>query len=126
MAYTKTTWETGDTITSAKLNKAEQGIYDNSFVPQVAGTVDESNAVTLDPNKFYVFGEEAEIDVSFAAGAEGEVSEYHFSFVSGSTPTVLSLPMDVIMPDSFSVEADNTYEISVINNKGLFVSWAEE
>lgn len=30
MSYTKTTWASGDTITSAKLNKIEQGIYDAS------------------------------------------------------------------------------------------------
>lgn len=124
--YTKNEWQNGDVITKSKLDHAEDGIYAASFVPQVTGSVDESNAVTLDPNKFYVFGEEAEIDVSFAAGAEGEVNEYHFSFVSGSTPTVLSLPLDVVMPDSFSVEANKTYEISVINNKGLYASWTEE
>ena len=124
--YTKNEWQNGDVITKSKLDHAEDGIYAASFVPQVTGSVDESNAVTLDPNKFYVFGEEAEIDVSFAAGTEGQVNEYHFSFVSGTTPTVLSLPVDVIMPDSFSVEADHTYEISVINNKGLYASWIEE
>ena len=32
MAYTKTTWETGDTITAELLNHAEQGIYDASPV----------------------------------------------------------------------------------------------
>ena len=124
--YVKNEWQNGDVITKSKLDHAEDGIYAASFLPQVTGSVDESNAVTLDPNKFYVFGEEAEIDVSFAAGTEGQVNEYHFSFVSGTTPTVLSLPVDVVMPDSFSVEADTTYEISVINNKGLFVSWAED
>ena len=123
--YTKNEWQNGDVITKSKLDHAEDGIYAASFVPQVTGSVDESNAVTLDPNKFYVFGEEAEIDVSFAAGTEGQVNEYHFSFESGSTPTVLSLPVDVVMPDSSSVEASKTYEISVINNKGLFVSWTE-
>lgn len=124
--YTKNEWQNGDVITKSKLDHAEDGIYAASFVPQVTGSVDESNAVTLDPNKFYVFGEEAEIDVSFAAGTEGQVNEYHFSFVSGSTPTVLSLPVDVVMPESFSVEAEKTYEISVINNKGLYASWTEE
>ena len=28
MAYTKTVWSAGDTVTSTKLNKIEQGIYD--------------------------------------------------------------------------------------------------
>lgn len=121
--YTKNEWQNGDVITKSKLDHAEDGIYAASFVPQVAGSVDESNAVTLDPNKFYVFGEEAEIDVSFAAGTEGQVNEYHFSFVSGSTPTVLSLPVDVIMPDYFTIIANTGYEVSVINNVGAFVTW---
>ena len=124
--YTKNEWQNGDVITKSKLDHAEDGIYAASFVPQVTGSVDENNAVTLDPNKFYVFGEEAEIEVSFAAGTEGQVNEYHFSFVSGTTPTVLSLPIDVEMPSSFSVLADHTYEISVINNKGLYFSWIVE
>lgn len=124
--YTKNEWQNGDVITKSKLDHAEDGIYAASFVPLVTGSVDESNAVTLDPNKFYIFGEEAEIDVSFAAGTEGQVNEYHFSFVSGTTPTVLSLPVDVVMPDSFMILADRTYEVSVINNKGLFATWTEE
>lgn len=124
--YTKNEWQNGDVITKSKLDHAEDGIYAASFVPQVTGSVDENNAVTLDPNKFYVFGEEAEIDVSFAAGTEGQVNEYHFSFVSGSTPTVLSLPVDVEMPASFSVLADHVYELSIINNKGLYFAWIVE
>ena len=121
--YSKQDWVTGETITEAKLDHMEAGIEAASFIPQVTGS---GTSVTLDPNKFYVFGEVAELDVSFAAGTAGQVNEYHFSFESGATATVLSLPVDVIMPVSFSVEANKTYEISVINNKGLFVSWTEE
>ena len=123
MIYTKTVWETGDIITSAKLNKAEEGIYDNSFIPEVAGTPDDNHAVTLDPNKFYVFGEESELDISFTAGAVGEVNEYHFRFNSGATPTTLSLPVDVIMPDYFNISANKGYEISIIDDVGAFISW---
>lgn len=121
--YTKNEWQNGDVITKSKLDHAEDGIYAASFVPQVTGSVDENNAVTLDPNKFYVFGEEAEIDVSFAAGTEGQVNEYHFSFVSGSTPTVLSLPVDVEMPAIFNIQAEKVYEISIINNYGVYNEW---
>ena len=121
--YTKQDWVTGEVITENKLDHMEQGIEDASYIPQVTGS---GTSVTLQPNKFYVFGEVAELDVSFAAGSAGQVNEYHFSFVSGATAAVLSLPVDVIMPDSFNVEANKTYEISVINNKGLFVSWTEE
>lgn len=124
--YEKNSWQNGDVITKSKLDHAEDGIYAASFVPQVTGTADENNAVTLDPNKFYVFGEVAALDVSFSAGTAGQVNEYHFAFTSGITPTELSLPADVVMPDDFSVTADHDYEISVINNKGVFVSWIIE
>ena len=45
MAYTKTTWAAGDTVTSTKLNKIEQGIYDASNsggVFYINGTLDDS------------------------------------------------------------------------------------
>ena len=118
--YSKQDWTTGEVITEAKLDHMEAGIEAASYIPQVTGS---GTTVTLDPNKFYVFGEVAELDVSFAQGTAGQVNEYHFSFESGSTATVLSLPVDVIMPDSFSVEAGETYEISIINDLGVFVEW---
>ena len=123
MSYEKQTWETGDVITAVKLNHIESGVEASSFTPQVTGTVDENDAVTLEPNKFYVFGEISELNVSFASGTSGQVNEYHFSFISGTTPTVLSLPIDVVMPTIFSVDANRQYEISVINNMGTFNVW---
>lgn len=118
--YSKQDWVTGETITEAKLDHMEAGIEAASFIPQVTGS---GTSVTLDPNKFNVFGEVAELDISFAQGTSGQVNEYHFSFISGSTATVLSLPVDVVMPAVFSVEANRSYEISVINNMGAFNVW---
>ena len=118
--YTKHDWVTGEVITEAKLDHMEQGIEDASYIPQVTGS---GTTVTLDPNKFYVFGEVAELDVSFAAGAAGQVNEYHFSFESGSTATVLSLPIDVVMPDTFTILTNKRYEIDVIANYGVFFEW---
>lgn len=124
--YEKNSWQNGDVITKSKLDHAEDGIYAASFIPQVTGTADENNAVTLDPNKFYVFGEVAALDVSFASGTAGQVNEYHFAFTSGSTATELSLPADVLMPSIFSIEADHIYEVSIINNNGVFLVWNVE
>ena len=121
--YSKQDWTTGEVITEAKLDHMEDGIEQASYIPQVTGS---GTSVTLDPNKFYVFGEVAELDVSFAQGTAGQVNEYHFAFTSGSTATVLSLPVDVIMPDGFTVEADKVYEISIVNNMGLFKGWSNE
>lgn len=118
--YTKQDWVTGEVITETKLDHMEQGIEDASYIPQVTGS---GTSVTLDPNKFYVFGEVAELDVSFAQGTAGQVNEYNFSFVSGLTAAVLSLPVDVVMPEIFSVEANRKYEISVVNNTGAYSVW---
>ena len=124
--YEKNSWQNGDVITKSKLDHAEDGIYAASFIPQVTGTADENNAVTLDPNKFYVFGEVAALDVSFAAGTAGQVNEYHFAFTSGSTATVLSLPIDVVMPVGFELMANTVYELSIIDNKGGYIQWPIE
>lgn len=118
--YSKQDWVTGEVITETKLDHMEQGIEDASYIPQVTGS---GTSVTLEPNKFYVFGEVAELDVSFAAGTAGQVNEYHFSFISGANAAVLSLPVNVVMPDSFSVKTGKTYEISIINDLGVFNAW---
>ena len=121
--YTKQDWVTGEVITETKLDHMEQGIEDASYIPQVTGS---GTSVTLQPNQFYVFGEVAELDVSFASGPSGQVNEYHFSFISGATAAVLSLPVDVKMPDYFAISANCGYEISVINNIGAYLVWTIE
>ena len=45
MSYTPTTWKAGDTVTSAKLNKIEQGIANNGGILIVRTTYDEDTQV---------------------------------------------------------------------------------
>lgn len=123
LRYDPTVWQTGDVITAVRLNKMEDGIQDADEIPinEVSGsTVTEE----LAPNEFYVFGEVSTLTLTFAAGEAGVVNEYHFRFTSGTTPATLDLPVDVELPDSFSVDADTVYELSVIDNYGVFASWA--
>ena len=77
----------------------------------------------LSPNEFYVFGEVTSLTLTMAAGDAGVLNEYHFRFTSGATPTTLDLPVDVVMPDSFSVDANKIYEISIIEDYGVFAAW---
>lgn len=42
MAYTKTTWQTGDVVTSEKLNKIENGITNSEQILWVPVHIDES------------------------------------------------------------------------------------
>lgn len=122
MRYSPTSWVTGDVITAVKLNKMEEGIEDADEIPvnEVTGSTVTQE---LSPNEFYVFEEVSSITLTFAAGEAGVVNEYHFRFTSGATPSTLSLPVDVIMPDYFNISANKGYEISIIDEVGAFISW---
>ena len=48
MAYVKQTWQTGDTVTSAKLNHMEDGIAAADGAALVVGSTTEGDTVTLD------------------------------------------------------------------------------
>lgn len=123
LRYNPTAWQTGDIITAVRLNKMEDGIESADQIP--LNTVSGSTATAaLDPNEYYVFGEVTSLTITLNAGTAGEVNEYHFRFTSGNTPTTLDLPLSVELPDTFSVEADTVYEISIIDNYGVFVTWA--
>ena len=78
---------------------------------------------TIDPNKFYVFGEVTSLAITLGTEVSGYVNEYHFRFASGSTATTLSLPQTVTMPSDFAVEANKTYEISIVDGFGTVTSW---
>ena len=122
MRYSPTAWVTGDVITAVKLNKMEEGIEDADEIPvnEVTGSTVTQE---LSPNEFYVFEEVSSLTLSFAAGEAGVVNEYHFRFTSGATPATLSLPVDVEMPASFSVAANCVYEISIIDDYGVYAIW---
>ena len=75
---------------------------------------------TLKPNTDYSFGEIAELTVEFADGIENKRNEYLFSFTSSATPTVLTLPSSVQWMNELTVEANKRYEISVVDNIGLW------
>lgn len=78
---------------------------------------------TIDPNKFYVFGEVTSLAITLGTEVSGYVNEYHFRFTSGSTATTLTLPQTVTMPSDFSVEANHTYEISIVDGFGTVTAW---
>ena len=122
LRYSPTAWVTGDIITAVRLNKMEDGIEDADETPM--NTVSGSTVTqALSPNEFYVFEEVSSLTLTFTACEADVVNEYHFRFTSGSTPTTLDLPVDVEMPVIFDVDANMIYEISVIDNLGVFNEW---
>ena len=80
---------------------------------------------TLPPNTFVKFGEVSAIGFSLDTTSEvsGYVNEYVVQFTSGSTAATVGFPQTVKFPDTFTVEADMTYQISIVNNLALVQSW---
>lgn len=75
---------------------------------------------TIQPNVFNVWGEVATLDITLGEEQEGIVNEFLFQFTSGETPTTLILP-DTIkwVNDAPEIEANMTYQCSIINNIGV-------
>ena len=84
------------------------------------GTADTT--YVLPPNEFHTWGEVAELNLIFSEGDSEKANEYIFSFDSGVTATVLTLPETVI--SDLVVEANRHYEISIVNNYLAWTSWA--
>lgn len=76
--------------------------------------------VTILPNKLYVFPEMATLNVTLATPTSNVMTnEYHFFFISGATATTFSLVNQdgsQIYSDTYSIEANMKYEVSVLEN----------
>lgn len=103
-------------------------------VPNKADKIQELNHGTSDttlaiaPNTFHVWGTVASLTLTLVTPTDSTiVNEYMIQFESGSTATTLSLPSSVEWAEScgaLSVEAFKTYQISIVNNIGLWASIA--
>lgn len=71
---------------------------------------------TLTPNVLHTWGEVSSLNLSFAAETTGIVNEYLFQFTSGATATVLTLPDAVKWISEDTIEANKTYQVSIVNN----------
>lgn len=70
-------------------------------------------AVTLEPNKLYIFPEMTNLTVTLAEPSNTDVaSEYHFFFTSGQTACTLTL--NDVLSDAYSIEANMKYEVSIL------------
>ncbi len=78
------------------------------------------NSTKIKPNTNYSFGEATTLTLEFAEGDTAKVNEYSFTFISGATPAVLTLPSSVQWVNELTVEANKRYEISIVDNIGLW------
>ena len=101
------------------------GIVPELYVaPRIVKTSSDTVA-ELEPNKLYVFPEMSALTITLATPSDATIAnEYHFMFTSGATATTLTIPSTVSEPSGFTVEANMTYEVSIMENCMLVNSWA--
>lgn len=117
----------------AQLDQEWQAIKDANFnviINPHVGLVDMTGvtAATIDPDKYYIFGEVATLAVGLNAAVAGSIGNYAFQFTSpADAATTLSLPIDVKFPvesDSvLQIKAGRTYQISILNGLAIATSW---
>ena len=83
--------------------------------------IENSGVFELQPNKYYKWGEVASLSLTLGMPVDGILNEYMFEFVSGATPTTLTLPDTVKWETIPSIEANKKYQISIVNNIALIV-----
>lgn len=108
-------WGKIKTLVSNKADKIQEvnhGTSDTTF--------------TLTPNVMHIWGSVTSLNLTLATPADSTiVNEYMIQFTSGTTATTLSLPSSVEWAEScgsLSVEANKTYQISIVNNIGLWAA----
>lgn len=122
------------TVTSVKINGETKtpnasGVVDLGIIEGGSGAYAEVNHGTNDttfaitPNTFHVWDEMSSLDLSFADEQAGVANEYIFQFTSGATTTSLTLPDTIQWVNGApNIEANKTYQVSIVNNIGLIVS----
>lgn len=139
-------------VTTAKLsqavkdninNKADKSALDNlATTEQLAEKADKTElssyatkeevkqmtetTASIAPNILYVWGEVAELSITLADGEDGVVNEYMVQFTSGATATTLTLPDSIVWMSAPSIQANKTYQVSIINNLGVIGEFGYE
>lgn len=79
----------------------------------------------IESNKFYKFGEVAELNITLADVKDNkQLNEFMFEFTSGATATTLTLPDIIKWLETPSIESNKTYQCSIVNNIGVLVGVA--
>jgi len=107
-------------VTSGTSTLVKETVDARAYGVDAGGTGDTIN-VELQRNRRIVYGEMVNIQIM-------TVPSYGlcgFTFISGTTPTVLTLPNTVVMPEWWTgvIETSRRYNIMFLDGHGAVMSW---
>ena len=96
--------------------------------PHIEKVVVTDGAAILEPDKFYDFGETANLAIGLQVSETGYAAQYAFQFKSpADTPTILTMPENIIFPvESNSlliIQPARIYQITIVDNLAVATSW---
>ena len=81
-----------------------------------------STTLSIAPNVLHKWGTVSILTITLTAPTDTSVyNEYMFQFTSGSTPTTLSISESVKWQTEPNIEANKTYQVSIVDNIGLII-----
>lgn len=108
-----------------------KGIYTKDIDTEIYNNNTSSTTITINPlslgNRYNKWNEVAELNITLGTDASKSdlsnplLAEYAFEFVSGSTPTVLTITPEPKWVGSHEIEANKTYQVSIVNGIGVIV-----
>lgn len=75
----------------------------------------------LSPNTYYKWGEMSSLAITIGKEIDGIVNEFCGEFVSGATATTFSVPESITWPNGLTVDANKTYQFSIVNGIGVII-----
>lgn len=116
----------GLTGTEGVLVKTAANTWALSSTVGVTPIVDHGTSDTtfeLTPNIYHKWGSVSSLTLTLSTPVDNtKLNEYMFSFTSGATPTTLSLPVSVQWAVELDVEANKTYQVSIIDNLATYLT----
>jgi hypothetical protein len=114
----------------ARLDQEFQAIKDAEFNIIVNPHVEKIDMgvamyATIEPDKFYVFGEVASLAIGLAPQTDARwAAQYLFQFTCpADVATSLSMPLGVVWSKQPLIVQGKTYQVSVLDNKGIITEW---
>lgn len=104
---------------SGKLDKTTA---ESTYAKKISTGSASAASASINPNHLYVWGTMTSLTIALATPADSTIyNEYMFQFTSGSTATTLSVPSTVKWVSEPNIEANKTYQVSIVNNIGIIV-----
>lgn len=108
------------TITNDRMDEWDNKMSETPVVSHGNG----DTTFELTPNVLHIWNEVSSLNLTLAVNTTPNVyTEYMFQFASGSTPTTLILPSNVIFPKQPEILANKTYQVSILNDLAIIVSF---